>query len=255
MNKLKYIILSLCLGLMFQCKSSKQIADPTANLKLSARQLIKENSKQEAQFKTLQSKLKVSYSKGGKSQTHAVSFRAEKDKVIWMSAAFSVVKALITPEKVSFYNKLDQTYFEGDFEYLSRLLGTDLDFKKLQNLLFGETIFNLKDSAYTAQVIDGVYQVSPKQQQVLFNILFLLNPVNFKVQSQQISQAQASRHLQINYGNYQSINNQLLPEQISIMAVEAQEKTLINLEFKNVSLNDDLRFPYKIPSGFKAIKL
>ena len=61
--------------------------------------------------------------------------RMEKDqKILIMSTPISVVKALITPEKVSFYNKLDNTYFEGDFKYLSDLLGTDLDFEKVQNL-------------------------------------------------------------------------------------------------------------------------
>ena len=51
------------------------------------------------------------------------------------------------------------------------------------------------------------------------------------------------------------VDNQRLPEHIKIIAVEATKETNIELEFKNVTLNENLNFPYKIPSGFKEIKL
>ena len=41
-----------------------------------------------------------------------------------------MAKALITPTKVSYYEKINNTYFEGDFSLLSNWLGTDLDFQK-----------------------------------------------------------------------------------------------------------------------------
>ncbi|MBD0831171.1 DUF4292 domain-containing protein [Aestuariibaculum sediminum] len=255
MNNLKYIILTVVLGLMFNCKSSKRVNGSDANLRLSTRQLIKENTKQAAQFKTLQAKLRINYQEGDKSQTHSVSFRAEKDKTIWMSAAFSVVKVLITPEKVSFYNKLDNTFFEGDFTYLSALLGTELNFERVQNLLYGETIYNLIEGEYTSEVSDNIYVVQPKKQLELFEIFFLLNPVNFKVKSQQIAQPEENRLLQVDYLSYQKVSQQLLPENIKVFAVEANEELIINLEFKNVTLNEDLRFPFRIPSGFKEIEL
>ena len=110
---------------------------------------IKENAKQTPNFKTLQAKLKITYIQKGKEQTHSVSFRAKKDEILWISATFSVIRAKVTPEKVSFYNKLDKTYFEGDYTYLSDLLGTPLDFNKVQNVLFGEPLFNLKGSFET----------------------------------------------------------------------------------------------------------
>ncbi len=255
MNKLKYIIISLLAVLVFQCKSSKSITGGESNLKLTAKQLLKENSKESPVFKTLQSRLKITYNQDGNEQSYSVNFRAEKDKIIWISATFSVVKAMVTPEKVSFYNKLDGTYFEGDYNYLSNILGTELDFQKVQNLLIGESIFELNANNYDVSVNENVYVVQPKKQRELFEIFFLLDPVHFKVKSQQISQPKEARHLQIDYKSYQVVDNQRLPEQIKIIAVEATKETNIELEFKNVTLNENLNFPYKIPSGFKEIKL
>lgn len=256
MNKYSHIILSLVLLLVvFNCKSSKTIVGGQANYSLSTKQLIKENAKQKPDFKTLQSKLKITYTQKGNSQTHSVSFRLKKDEKIWMSATFSVVKALITPEKVSFYNKLDKTYFEGGYSYLSELLGTELDFQKAQNLLLGEALFNLDKQSYQASVEDGAYILQPKKQRDLFELFLLLDPSYFKVKSQQISQPKEFRHLQIDYLSHQEIEKQKIPERIKVIAVEANEEMILDLEFKGVSLNDELRFPFKIPSGYKKITL
>ncbi|MCL6293382.1 DUF4292 domain-containing protein [Jejuia spongiicola] len=255
MNRFSYITFTLVAMLAFSCKSSKTISAGEANYNLSTRQLIKENAKQTASFKTLQAKLKITYFQNEKEQTHSVSFRAKKDEILWISATFSVIRAKVTPEKVSFYNKLDNTYFEGDYKYLSELLGTELDFQKVQNLLFGETLFNLKEDAYKSSVDNNVYVLQPKKQRDLFEIFFLLDPSHFKVKSQQISQPKEFRHLQIDYLTYQEVNSQTLPQHIKINAVETNKETIIKLEFKNVSLNEELRFPFKIPSGFKEIKL
>lgn len=255
MHKQTFIIFSLAVLVLFNCKSTKTIKEGAANFELSTRQLIKENAKQEVSFKTFQSRLKITFIQKGKSQTHSVNFRAKKDEALWINATFSVIRALVTPEKVSFYNKLDNTYFDGDYKYLSDLLGTELDFYKVQNLLFGETLFNLKQSDYTSSVDDQSYIVQPKEQRELFEIFFLLNPSNFKVKSQQISQPKEFRHLQIDYMSHQEVAGQIIPEIVKVIAVEANEETIINLEFKSVSLNEELRFPFKIPTGFEKIEL
>ncbi|MEP3837347.1 MAG: DUF4292 domain-containing protein [Algibacter sp.] len=249
------IILGLCAILLFNCKSAKTVRGGDANFNLSSKQVIKENAKQVAAFKTLQSKLKITYTQKGKSQTHTVNFRTKKDEAIWINAPFSVIRALVTPQKVSFYNKLDNTYFDGDYKYLSDLLGTELDFNKVQNLLLGETLYHLNASDYTTSVDNEAYIIQPKNQRALFEIFFLLNPSNFKVKSQQISQPKEFRHLQIDYLKYQHVDSQILPELIKVIAVESNNEMVVELEMKNVSLNEELRFPFKIPSGFEEIEL
>lgn len=255
MNRFTYIFIIAISFLVFSCRSSKTISGGQANLKLSTKQLIKANANQTANFKTLQSKLKITLNQDGKQQSHVVTFRAKKDEILWISATFSVIRAKVTPEKVSFYNKLDNTYFEGDYRYLSDLLGTELDFKKVQNLLIGETLFDLKNDSYKSSIDNHSYLVQPKKNLELFDIFFLIDPSHFKVKSQQISQLEELRHLEIGYTAYQEVDGQLLPERIKVNAVEGNEEVVLGLEFKSVTLNENLRFPFKIPSGFDEIKL
>lgn len=253
-----YIIIGLLMLTVFNCKSSKSIRGSKADFKLSTKQLIKANAKQSPVFKTLQSKVKIDFTDGKKSQSHPVSLRIEKDKIIWLNAGVfgvSLARVKITPSKVSYYSKITNEYFDGDFSLLSDLLGTDLDFQKVQNLLLGEVLYNLNEAPYKVSVHDSSYVLQPKKQKELFEIFFVLDPSYFKVKSQQISQPKELRHLQIDYLSHQDVEKQTLPERIKVVATEATNEVTIDLEFKNVSLNDALRFPFKIPSGFDKIEL
>lgn len=250
-------ILILVFGfVLYGCKSANRVSN-NGNLSntLTSQQLIKKHQNKEVQFKTLQSKVKVEYIQGERSQSHTINLRIEKDNVIWMSSTLSIVRVKITPKKVSYYNKLDNTYFDGDFALISDFLGTDLNFDNVQNLLFGEALFNLDNQSYDADVHEGSYVLFPKDQSTLYEIFFLLNPSHYKMDSQQLSQPLEQRMLQIDYKNYQEVEKQILPENIKVIALEANEETIVNMEFRSVSLNNELRFPFRIPSGFDEIRI
>lgn len=252
---LKISILILVI-LFTACKSVKHVTNSgTLDSKVSTKELIKSHKKQDFKFKTLQSKVKVEYTKGTKSQSHTVNLRMEKDKTIWISASFAVVRAKITPKRVSFYNKLDNTYFDGDFSLISDLLGTNLDFENVQNLLLGHALFGLNKRDFEADIYEESYLLKPQDQNTLFEIFYLLNPSHFLMDSQQLAQPLERRMLQIDYNNYQEVDDKILPQNIRVIAVEDTEETIINMELKSVSLNNDLRFPFRIPSGFKELEV
>ncbi len=236
------------------CKSTKSITGGEINPKLSVKNIINAHYSNEPKFKTLRGRVKIDYTNGDDSQGVNVSLRMEKDKVIWMSAPLGVVKAHITPEKVSFYNKLQNEYFDGDFSYLSDMLGTELDFEKVQNLLLGNAVIDLRKEKFNSEVNNGNYQLKPKAAQEFFKILFQLEPKNFKIASQQISQPQNSRQLMAKY-TYQDISGKILPEDIKIVAEEKGELTTIDLSFRNLELNKSMTFPYKVPNGYDKITL
>jgi hypothetical protein len=258
-NKLDFKILSrtlivLALFVAFGCKSSKQLTSSgELNTKLTAKQLIKEHHKNDTKFKTLQARVKVEYIQGDQEQSHTINLRMEKDKTIWLSATLGIVRAIITPTKVSFYNKLDNTYFDGDFSLISNLLGTTLDFEKVQNILLGNALYNLKEGSYNADIHEGSYVLSPKDQNQLFEIFYLLNPAHFKMDSQQLAQPLEQRMLEIDYKEYQIVDKQIVPQNVKVIALEKDFETIISMEFKSVTLNTELRFPFRIPNGFEEI--
>lgn len=252
---LQYFILSIGFLFIFSCKTNKVVTDGSVNENLSAKAIIKTHYQNHLDFKTLSGKVKINYSDGESSQGVSVSLRMEKDKAIWMSAPLGIVKVYITPDRVSFYNKLQNEYFDGNFSYLSNLLGTELNFDKVQDLLLGQAIFDLRKGKYNASIANKNYQLKPRKAAELFKTLFEIEPSNFKIATQQLAQPLKNRVLEIDYRNYQKIENMVLPNTVVITAIDKSKTNTIDLEYRNMEFNRNLNFPYKIPKGFDEIVL
>jgi len=251
---LRFMVL-VSISFFISCKSNKVLADGKVDGNLTAKAIVKSHYANTTNFNTLSGKMRIDYSDGESSQGVSVSLRMEKDKAIWMSAPLGMVKAYITPGRVTFYNKLQNEYFDGDFAYLSKFLGTELDFEQVQNLLMGQALFNLRDAKYDASVVNGDYQLKPKKAMELFKVMFQIEPKNFKMASQQLSQPLKKRLLQVNYTDYQKIGKYILPQRIAVAAIEGDDRNTVDIEYKNIEFDQPMNFPYKIPKGFKEITL
>ena len=247
-----------CFFLMLgvSCNSARSIvANGKVDSKLTAKQLIKESGKREVKFKTLQAKVKIDIIDGLKESGYTLNLRMETDKTIWLSATLGLARAMITPDRVQFYDKINDQYFDGDYQLLSDLLGVELNFKKVQSLLIGESLFDLKDDTYVISNNEASYILQPKNQSTLLELFLLFNPSHFKMDSQQLMQPLKKRFLQIDYTGYQEVDKEVLPQNIKIIAVEDSEELNVLMEYKSVSINEEVRFPFKIPSGFEEIIL
>jgi len=257
MRKIFIYIFSITV-LLTSCKAKKGITDMGSTKKMSIAKIIKKNNDAKSNFNTLRATLKISHKTEAKEQNFTISLRMQKDHKIWMSfkkAGFSGGKALITPNKVQFYNKLDNVYFDGDFAFISKLLGTTLTFQQLQAVLLGEAIFTLEPAQYDVEILKEGYLLLPKQQADLFEHFITINPSNFKIKTQEVNQPKRSRILNIDYNSYQKIENQLLPLAVHIATVAKKSGSQIDITYKNITLNSEMRFPFTIPSGYKEITI
>ena len=250
----KIAVTCIAMLLMVNCKSAKSvIASGEASSKLSAKQVIKQHQKSDTDFETLQGKVRIDITQNQKQQGSTFNLRIEKDKVIWLSAKLGLARMMITPDKVRFYSKLDNEYFDGDYELLSDFVGVELDYQKVQNILLGQAIYDLKEAPHTVEVNDNSYALQPKNQSALLELFYLINPSHFKMDSLQLFQQLKNRILQVDYKSYQEVEKQVLPKDIRIIAVEDADEVAISMEFKSLSLNEEVRFPFRIPSGYKEI--
>jgi len=256
MKSIKLNFLFLIILLAVGCRTTKTLtskAEVKANM--TAKELIRENQNQNTRFKTLQARVKIDYIQDQKSQGYTVNLRIAKGKIIWINATLGLARVMITPDKVRFYDKVNNQYFDGDYTLLSDLLGIDLDYNKVENLLLGEAIYNLKADNYSISTHENSYVLQPKEQKDLLELFFLLNPSHFKMDSQQLFQPTKRRILEIDYKSYQRVSKQILPENLKIIAVEDTEEVSIEMEYRSISLNEELRFPFSIPLGFKEIRI
>ncbi|MDY7394606.1 DUF4292 domain-containing protein [Aureibaculum sp. 2210JD6-5] len=255
LKKISFIIL-----IMFSvsaCKTTK-VTNTSENMGLSSKKIIKNHYTNTFNKKTINAKLKIKYK--GKSSLPSVtgSLRLKKDETIWISLTklgFPVGKVLITPNRVSFYEKINRTYFEGDFSLLSDFLGTELNFQKVQDLLLGQSLLDLKKESFDVSVFEKNYMLKPKVGNPLFDILFLINPINFKMNSQQLNQKDENNTLVINYANYETIENEFFPREIHITASDTKNVSTIDVDYKSVEFNKSVSFPFEIPKNYEKIEL
>lgn len=252
----RIFVLILLSAFVISCgsgRAKKGIATKNAE----AAGIIAKHYENEPDFETLTARLRTVYQTEDKTQTVNLNFRMEKDKAIWISATvlgFPMAKAYITPSSVSYYEKIGKTYFEGDFSLLSDILGTPLDFEKLQNLLLGQAIYDLRTEEYEFSQTARGYQFLPVKND-LIKKMFLLNIGNLKAEAQQLAQEEENRSVTVTYAGYQEISGIIFPRDIRIIANESAKSTHIELTYRSLEINTDISFPFEIPSGYEEISV
>ncbi|PXY44965.1 DUF4292 domain-containing protein [Flavobacterium hydrophilum] len=253
----KYIAILLVTILMISCKS-KAVAVQNSNTETAAKidnKTVEKHYENKLDFSTLYIKASAKYEDEKQSQNVTAEIKIEKDKQILVSIRFlgiTMAKALITTTTVSYYEKIKGSYYEGDFTSLSKWLGTELDYNKVQNLLVGEALDDLRKGKYTQTIVENLIRLEDEKETNLKKTFFL-EPEKYLLQKEQISQAAENIQLEIKYSDNKVFNQGTLPTSIEINAIQPKGKTDINLNYNTISFNEELSFPYSVPSGYKKI--
>ncbi|MDC0478919.1 DUF4292 domain-containing protein, partial [Flavobacteriaceae bacterium] len=127
------------------CKSAVVPSSRTPIKDIETKELTNSIAKNQLEYKKFRSRVKTTFDNGKRKQQIIINLRLEKSKSIWMSANMIVpiAKLLVTPEKVSFYEKFQKTFFEGDVSFINQQFDTRFEFNDLQNLLMGLPLTNI----------------------------------------------------------------------------------------------------------------
>ena len=236
------------------CRTAKVTnTQGVADTSLRGKEILEKHQETFPAFETLAGTLTVTYSRVGKiGQAIPLSFRMKKGEAIWLSAPLGMAKALITKDKVQFYNKLDNTYFEGDYTISEKYLGVHLGFEALENLLLGQLLFRDRHTTLTPE--GELYKGALKKDAL--DLSFFLNAA-FRMDSLLIVQeekTQQERSLSAAY-TYQTVEGQLFPLSLLLQGSQGAEQVQLRLQFSALQRNLAVRFPYSVPSGYQPLTL
>ena len=256
MKKYNRLFLFCLVTLMLvSCKSKATLLEGTASNLLTSDKVIANHYNNKTEFSTLYIKANAKYKDDKQSQSVTAEIKIKKNEKILVSIRFlgiTMAKALITPTEVKYYDKINGDYFEGDYSGLSKWLGTDLDFNKVQNLLLGKTFDDLNQSHFIVSIVNKMYKLEDNND-ANNNKSFFFESDNFLLKQQEINQPNSQRRLQIVYPEYKKYDEMILPLAIIIDAYHKESNTNIDIEYKNVTINEELSFPYSVPEGFERI--
>ena len=250
-----FILLFIITILFASCGPKKFVAEKGLTAK-NAKAVVQIHNSLSPKFETINGKLKASFDDGNISQSLSITYRIEKDKTIWMSAKavgfFTVAKLKITPNRVQFYEKIQGQYFDGDFQLISDLLGVEIDFEGLQNLLFAQSVYPLVASKSNTRADGNSFIFSNKINDFLTQEAKIYTK-NFSLQEQLVKHTNQLDFLSIKYAEFQEINKRPFPKEINILAKQNKDIIKLNLEYRNIKVDEELSFPFKIPSNYSEI--
>ncbi|MDC1534967.1 DUF4292 domain-containing protein [Flavobacteriaceae bacterium] len=286
MKAVKYLFLIL---LFTSCKSTKNTIATDEFKNLNPKQLVRKISNSNSKFKTYQSKAKLRLNNLGKKKSYGVNIRIIKNEAIWLSSAAGIVRALLTKDSIYYYNKLEKKYLISDYKNVENIVGLNLTYKMIENLLLSEPITKIKRSDYNNEMSNskGTYvfnwqltNIDYKNKELFtkvnnqiansfeFEGHYKINPYNYKLDIcsfKVIDLNDSFLIYEIIYQDFIKVENQYFSSKIrideskfsqSLDNSNIKEGTLmnqINIELKSINLNKNFKLPFKIPENYKKI--
>ena len=186
-----------------------------------------------------------------------MNLRLKDDKFLWISANIivPVAKILMTNENILFYEKFQKKYYEGDYEPLNSILGTNFRLKDIQNIFLGNPVEKL-NKAKLKRIDNPKYYVFINTSSENLRTTYFFDTENFRIREQRfLLLNKGNSILSIKYPSYQKINGKIIPQKIQISSFVNGEFVAITLEFIRVDYPDSLTIPFKFPEGYSKIKL
>ena len=177
-------------------------------------------------FKTLSIKAKADLNINNKSNDVNMNIRIKNNEVIWVSvtalAGLEVARALITADSVKVLNRMDNIYLKKPFSYIYEFTNERITFQTLQSVLLGNAM---------SEFISESTQLK-------------------KVLVTQLNDAAAGQELLVNYSNFLSINQQLIPHSV-IMNSKAKNKAIsLDLNYLKIEMDGNVDLPFRVPERF-----
>ncbi|MDI1254804.1 MAG: DUF4292 domain-containing protein [Flavobacterium sp.] len=249
----KYIALVLVVALA-SCKAKTVIAEAKATQEIPTKTVVENHYANKKDFKTLYIKASARYEDDKQSQNVTAEIKILKDEKILISIrvlGITMAKAMITPKEVKYYEKLGGKFFEGDYALLSKWLGTDLDYSKVQNMLIGQSLDDLTKGKYKTSIEDKLYKLETASAGI--EKTFYFEASKFLIKKEEITQTAKNRSLQVAYPNHKDYPTMNLPAAFLIEAFNEEKKTTININYNTATFNEELSFPYSVPDGYDRI--
>lgn len=275
MSKLKlgYWLSVTVIGVfLFSCKVQEK---DNVKLKIkhrSSKFLVKKLKENEFNFNTVSAKANVSViDSSDKKTSFKVHLRIKKDSVIWMSITkigLEAARVIITTDSLKLFDRFKKEYFIGDFKYINKLFGTDLDYQMLEALLVGNSLDFDEDEKIHARVdrkkelyflstekkrkvnkeIKKEKEKIRKEAQVLW-----LDPISFKIKELLLSSPETNRSFSGEYSKYKELDTQLVPDKMRFV-LKSNTTSTIEIDYSKFSSGKSLTFPFKISSKYVEIK-
>ena len=201
-NLIKNTVYLFLLFIVFQaCKSIAILPtnSPIKNVNIEA--LASKIRSNYPKVNNVRSRIKATYNNGKRKQQIIVQFRMESKKKLWLSATMiiPIAKLLVTPNKVSFYEKFQKTYFEGNYDLINTPFNTNFVYSDLENIFLGKPFLS-PDQGRWKQISNPKYYILiPQGKRSGIKPTLFFDPVSFLLKEQRFFVPGTNYNITIKY--------------------------------------------------------
>lgn len=251
MKKTLFLFSLLIIG----CNAFKKVEYKTDFKKIPTKRLIDEIEKRKPNFNFIIYRAQATVLEKNSTNQFNILIRIEKNEKILITGSILIplFKGLLTREEIAFYEKIGRSYYKEKYTSFSREFNHEVNLNTFQNLLIGLPIINLKEKEWKQATNNQTYSLQSLSKQENLIIKYDFSPISLRLISQEI--VFNKNILKVNYGKYNSTNGQLFPQEIKMFFDSENKKTEVILSIKTNKLGEPVSFPFKMPKGYKPIKL
>ena len=250
------------------CSTSKRTIK--APLKEQGADYLFENLKShELKYDFLTARFSATFSQNKKNTSFSGQIRIQRDSAIWISISpimgIEMVRVMITNDSIKYMNRIDNSYFTGNFDYINTLINSTLDYDMLQSFLTGNDFSFYESSSFRAGIENQEYKLITTNRRKLKKYVrhneeiniplqnIWLNPETFKISKVLIRELIPNGRKLEGVYEYSMNEGQLMPAKVHFALETLDNKNTIEVDYSKISLANDLRFPFTIPGKYKRV--
>ncbi len=270
-NKIRpaYLFVIMLLLILVGCTSTRKvIKEPLKEEGIDY--LFEKLKSSELAFDYFNAKFNLDYKIDKKKTEFKGQIRIQKDSMIWVSFSpalgIEAARMLITVDSVKFINRINKTYFVGDYEYLNEYLETNVDYDVLQALIIGNDLSHYENGKFRAHIDKRQYKLSTASRSKLKKyvkgtekdpIVFIqsiwLSSDNFKITQLSLKEIKKeNKKLEVKYSKFIALDAQLFPREVDFN-LQADKKIDVNIKYSKITIDAELNFPFNVSEKYQII--
>jgi hypothetical protein len=206
-------------------------------------------------FNELSAKLRITAAQNGQPQSFNCQLRWKKGEKIWLSMSLlgvEGIRVLITPDSIKWIDRINNEYLLKPYSYTTQALKLDIPFEALERVLIGLPALMDKsiiktDETDVSQEWRGVYQNT-------FNTAAFFSKINNMLIEYSADDPMQQRSLLCRYGDFRAVSNRIFAFDRYMKFILKKDNIEIQAKFVDVSVMENLSFPFDIPSKYKRIE-
>lgn len=269
MNKISIVLLILLFIVGCQKMTVRKFFHRS---EISGENVLNEVKQREIAFKTFSFKYNAKVKIAKERYNISGHVKIIKDSIIWASVSpllgIEMARVILKPDSMIFIDRMNATYYEGNYSFLKKLFFIEFDFFTFQSILTNQFFIlpihgkhqrNLLK--YKASRENNYFKLQPVNETDSFDKIeynrilqtMFIHPDLYKIFKISFADSISGDQLNVTFDDYIDTENGKFPQSLLMNFSGTRDSLNIEIKYLKLSVNSEVKVNYKIPEKYKRI--